>query len=68
MTRVRTITVRCKTPLGVSDEDIAEFIINALESDGGSRHPDDPLFGSLSVHNVEIRNIIYVNPSQKDAQ
>ena len=65
MTKVRTITLRCKTPPGVSDDEIADFITDWLETGGGCRHPDDPLFDSLSVYSVKIRNKLYVNPDPK---
>lgn len=32
---------------GVSHTELRDFIIKALESAGGNRHPDDPLFESL---------------------
>lgn len=32
---------------------VREFIIDALESWGGQRHPDDPLFGSLEKVSVK---------------
>ena len=66
MTSVRTITLRCKTPPDVPDEDIAGFIIDWLETGGGCRHPDDPLFDSLSVYSVKIRNKVYTNPEPKE--
>lgn len=31
----------------VSLNELKDFIANALETMGGCRHPDDPLFGSL---------------------
>jgi len=39
---------------GCCEEDIMLFVQSALTSWGGQRHPDDPLFGSLTVHKVNV--------------
>lgn len=43
----RVYRLEFKKPRGASDADVREFIIAALETWGGQRHPSDPLFHSL---------------------
>jgi hypothetical protein len=49
--RRKTMKVRCEIefekPTGSTFEEIKEFILDALSSSGGNRHPSDPLFNSL---------------------
>lgn len=53
--KTRTITVKLKEwPSGASENDVAGFIIDALETWGGQRHPDDPLFSSLRIDGVTV--------------
>ena len=61
MSVIRNIRVRCRVPSNVSDEEIAAFVTEWLECGGGCRRSEDPLFNSLSVENVEIRNVKFVN-------
>lgn len=44
------ITIEYTMPQGADKNDIAEFVVDALESWGGQRHPNDPLFSSLRGH------------------
>ena len=54
MTKRRSIRLLLEfdAPAGVPFSDIRDFITTALEADGGSRHPNDPLFESLA--NVRV--------------
>lgn len=49
----RCVEITFYVPSSVSKTELREFITEALESSGGSRHPDDHLFHSLS--DVEVR-------------
>ena len=44
---------------GASDEDVADFVTDALSSWGGQFRPDDPLFRSLDVKRVRIKGVVY---------
>lgn len=48
-------------PKGTNRDDIADFVIDAIETWGGQRHPDDPLFTSLrgKISNVVVNNKNY---------
>lgn len=46
-------------PDGVSDAELAGFIWDALESWGGSFHPEDPLFHSLELEHIQISKTKY---------
>lgn len=48
------IKIEYTMPQGTKAEDIADFVIDALESWGGQKHPDDPLFGSLRGHMLSV--------------
>jgi hypothetical protein len=52
-------------PTGASFADIRDFITDWLESGGGNRHPNDPLFHSLS--NVRVSKPIapWRDPTRK---
>lgn len=47
MARETSVLISFKKPAGVSAVELRNFIILALETSGGCRHPDDPLFNSL---------------------
>lgn len=49
------ITIEYALPEGSNRDDVADFVVDAIESWGGQRHPDDPLFGSLRGH---LRNVV----------
>lgn len=52
---IRRIMVWIKdAPPEASDEDIAQYVGDALGSMGGCRLPSDPLFGSLQIISVMI--------------
>jgi hypothetical protein len=46
------VLVEFEPPAGVSFAEVRDFIIDWLESGGGNRHPNDPLFYSL--RNVRV--------------
>lgn len=48
------ISIEYKLPQGSNKDDVAQFVIDALESWGGQFHPEDPLFGSLRGHMTKI--------------
>ncbi len=48
------ISIEYKVPPGTDRDDIATFIVDALECWGGQFHPDDPLFGSLRGYMSKI--------------
>lgn len=56
---IRLIKVRANVPKECSDEEIAAFVTDALGTWGGQFDPDDPLFDSLDVRSVTIRNRKY---------
>jgi hypothetical protein len=45
--------------------EVADFITDALETWGGQRHPEDPLFNSLSVKKVSVGRVRYENLEPK---
>lgn len=50
-TRKMRLMIEFDAPCGAGFSDIREFITSWLESGGGERRPDDPLFHSLgNVH------------------
>ncbi len=51
----REITIRCGVPRGVPAAELRAFICDALETWGGQRHPDDPVFCSLDSVRVTLR-------------
>lgn len=66
----RRITVSVDAPSGISDENLASYVADALGFWGGSLRPPgaygeddlgDPLFGGLEVRAIEIRAKKYVN-------
>lgn len=52
MARETQILIAFERPRGVSDKELRDFIIDALESAGGCRSDDDHLFNSLG--NVRV--------------
>jgi len=52
-------------PAGVTFPEIRDFIVEWLESGGGSRHPDDPLFHSLGEVRVSKPITAWRDPAQK---
>lgn len=50
----RSIRVMADVPLKVPREDIARFVIEALQAWGGGLDPEDPLFHSMSVKTIKI--------------
>lgn len=67
------ITISAMLPKGVSQDEIAGFVFDALETHGGSRRPPgaygeydqgDPLFHSLRKNH--LREIIHFNPPKGD--
>lgn len=57
------IVIEYNVPQGANRDDIADFIVDALESWGGQRHPDDPLFSSLrgNIKNIVVNHKNYNN-------
>lgn len=65
----RRIVISADVPAGVSDDDLAEYVNEALDTWGGSLRPpgsydqDDPghpLFGGVEVRSVTIRGTQYL--------
>lgn len=53
--RKRKFVVRLEIDKEISDEDIIEYIQEAVEVWGGQRHPDDDLFtGNWDTDSVEV--------------
>jgi hypothetical protein len=52
-------------PAGTSFPEIRDFIIDWLESGGGNRHPNDPLFHSLANVKVSKPIATWRDPSRK---
>lgn len=50
----RKVEIEFTLPATVSNPELREYIIEALESSGGSRDPYDPLFHSIEVHKVKF--------------
>jgi hypothetical protein len=60
------IELRADLPArGVDGQDLAAFIVDALETWGGQRHPDDELFQSMSIKSVKIGTVRYNNPEPR---
>lgn len=57
----RSITITCDIPIYAEPEEVAEYIVNALGSWGGSLHPEDPMFDSIDVRSVKIGSMVYQN-------
>lgn len=55
------IIINYEMPEGATRDDIAEFVLDALQTWGGQRHPDDPLFGSLrgKINSLKVNNKLY---------
>lgn len=62
----RPLKVFAYVPVNVTEAELAGYIMDALESNGGSRHPEDPLFHSFSVQSVRMRGLSYKNPAPKE--
>ena len=43
----KMIIITYEAPTGSNKEEVEDFIISELQSAGGCRHPEDPLFNSL---------------------
>lgn len=41
----------------VAMRDLKGFVEEAVETWGGQRHPDDPLFGSMTVTHLSARHV-----------
>lgn len=53
-------TVKIDLPNGLDQEtatEIAEYIVDALQSWGGQRHPDDHLFSGLKTIRIKIGHL-----------
>lgn len=49
------IKIKCTKPPAASIDDVAEYVVDAISSMGGSRHPEDPMFHSIrEIEYVEI--------------
>ncbi len=57
MAKQMVVTIVFTAPLPVSQSALREYVIEALESSGGMRHPDDPLFSSLCVQNLKFLDL-----------
>ncbi len=53
--RTYRATIKFTADDGADTDAVAEFIVNALESWGGSFRPEDPLFSSLEIKRLELR-------------
>lgn len=58
--RPMNVTITIEKIEGVNDKDLALFIEDALSSWGGQFHPSNPLFDSLDVKKIKIRNTEYL--------
>jgi hypothetical protein len=65
--KTRVIKVKADIPDGVDTDELASFVADALETWGGQRRPEDPLFNSLGVHWVQVGNARYEN-DKKDLE
>lgn len=54
--RRKKITITALCPGECSDDDIKEFVRDAVSSWGGQFDPEDPLFYSLEVNKIEVGN------------
>lgn len=61
-----SILIKFIPPKGASFKDIRDFICIELESAGGNRHPDDPLFHSLSDVHVSKPITAWREPLRKN--
>jgi len=43
----------------ILNDEIAQYVFDALSSWGGSFHPSNPLFNSLHINKITVRNINY---------
>lgn len=59
------VLVEFDPPAGASFADIRDFITDWLESGGGNRHPNDPLFHSLSNVRVSKPIAAWRDPKRK---
>lgn len=48
----KMMIITYEAPTGVTKAEVENFVISELQSAGGCRHPEDPLFESLS--NVKV--------------
>jgi hypothetical protein len=60
MPKIRA-TIEFEAPHNVSKEEVMDFITSWLESGGGCRHPNDPLFDSLA----EVKFVSYTRIREK---
>ncbi len=67
-TRKMQLLIEFDAPQGADFADIREFIVDWLESGGGSRHPDDPLFHSLGNVHVSKPITAWRDPAKKKSK
>lgn len=67
----RRITISANVPAGVSDEHLAAYVSEAIETWGGQYRPPgahgeddpgDPLFGGIEVNSIIMRGTKYPKP------
>jgi hypothetical protein len=67
MSGPRTVMIVAKVPPGADAEDVVMFAVDALTSWGGQLHPDDPLFGSLTLKSISAGGRSYqLTPDGRD--
>lgn len=54
------LTITGTVERGVTMADLKAFAQDAVETWGGQRHPDDPLFGSMDVTAISAQRIATV--------
>ena len=64
-TRKMRVMISFEAPPDAAFADIREFITEWLESGGGNRHPDDPLFHSLRNVKVSKPVVPWRDPARK---
>ena len=50
-----TVEISFEMPQGATSDDVLDYIVTELSCAGGSRHPSDPLFNSLSDVKVKVK-------------
>ncbi len=60
-----TVLLTFDRPYNVTIVDLRNYIIDELESAGGSRHPEDPLFHSLQNVHVSKPITVWRDPTLK---
>jgi hypothetical protein len=59
MPKTLIVSFTIEKPAGVSYEDIASYVADAVGSMGGCLQPDDPLFHSLAVNEITINRTTF---------